>query len=171
MTPAPGMFAVIRTTGGLSPMIAIGEKLTDGLGKWTHAVVCTSVDQLGIPWITEAEPGGAVNVPFHYWDNEYQWSGEAITAGKGAEIAAAAIRRAGTPYSYADYFAIAAHKLRIPAPNLREYIAGDGHMICSQLADKCYQDAGVQLFNDGRWNGYVTPGDLGKLISHSRQGA
>ncbi len=33
-------------------------------------------------------------------------------------------------------------------------------MICSQLVDQSYQDAGVHLFSDGRWSGYVTPGAL-----------
>jgi hypothetical protein len=37
-------------------------------------------------------------------------------------------------------------------------------MICSQLVDQCYQDAGVHLFADGRWPGDVTPADLYRLI-------
>ena len=38
-------------------------------------------------------------------------------------------------------------------------------MICSQLVDYCYLMAGVHLFNDGRWPGYVTPEDLANVIA------
>jgi uncharacterized protein YycO len=164
--PFPGAFAVVRTRGQLSGLIAVGEKLTDGFGQWTHAAVCTSVEPDGTAWIVEAEPDGARHVLFHYWDDPYLWSDSfPLTPPQQQAVAEAALSYVGTPYSFADYFAIAAHKFHIPAPNLREYIADSHHMICSQLADKCYQDAGIQLFNDGRWNGYVTPGDLGNLIT------
>jgi len=43
---------------------------------------------------------------------------------------------------------------------LLDYVAGTGHIICSQLVDQCYLDAGVHLFDDGRFVGDVTPGDL-----------
>jgi hypothetical protein len=38
-------------------------------------------------------------------------------------------------------------------------------MICSQLVDYCYRQNGVELFHDGRWPGYVTPGCLYSLKS------
>jgi hypothetical protein len=37
-------------------------------------------------------------------------------------------------------------------------------MICSQLVDFCYAKAGVRLFADNRWEGYVTPADLAGLL-------
>ncbi len=43
---------------------------------------------------------------------------------------------------------------------LLDYVAGTGHMICSQLVDQSYLDAGVHLAEDGRFPGDVTPGDL-----------
>jgi hypothetical protein len=48
----------------------------------------------------------------------------------------------------------------MPLPGLRGFVAASGHMICSQLADLLYQRLGVQIFTDGRWCGYVTPGSL-----------
>ena len=38
-------------------------------------------------------------------------------------------------------------------------------MICSQLVDEAYARAGVQLFDDGRLPGDVTPADLYGLIA------
>jgi hypothetical protein len=69
----------------------------------------------------------------------------------------------GTPYSWLDYLAIAAHRLRIPVPGLRRFIESDKSMICSQLVDRVYADAGVHLFS-GVWPGYVTPADLARRI-------
>ena len=70
----------------------------------------------------------------------------------------------GVPYSFADYAALAAHRLHIPAPGLREFIGSSKSMICSQLVDQCYVDAGVHLFRDSRWPGFVTPAALAGLI-------
>src|SRR5258708_29450415 len=74
-------------------------------------------------------------------------------------ICLAARSNIGVGYSWADYMAIAAHRLHIPSPGLRDFIADSTHQICSQLIDTCYADAGVHLFADGRWPGYVTPAD------------
>jgi hypothetical protein len=67
-------------------------------------------------------------------------------------------------YSYLDYVALAFHSLHIPFPGLKNYIASTRHMTCSQLVDQAEKDAGVQLFKDGRWPGYVMPSDLGRLL-------
>ena len=68
------------------------------------------------------------------------------------------------PYSWADYGALALHTLRIPAPGLKAYIAAGGHQICSQYTDAAYAANGVRLFDDGRWPGYCTPGDLADML-------
>lgn len=72
------------------------------------------------------------------------------------------------PYSVADYFALAAHRLHIPAPHLKRYVRSSGHMICSQLADAAAAEGGWHLFEDGRWPGDVTPGDLYRLYQAQR---
>jgi cell wall-associated NlpC family hydrolase len=163
--PEAGNFVVVSTKGDLSELIKLGEVFVGGYTQWTHAAICTSVDDDGNAWIVEAEPGGAVHVPFHYYGYNYLWSIDfPLTPAQQQKLATAALGYVGTPYSFADYAAIALHRFRVPIPQLKAYIGDSGHLICSQLVDKCYQDAGIQLFNDGRWNGYVTPGDLGKLI-------
>jgi hypothetical protein len=87
-----------------------------------------------------------------------------LTDEQRAAVAGAARGYVGVGYSFLDYAAIAAHRFRLPIPWLRKYVASSKHLICSALVDKCLQDAGVQLWDDGRWNGYVTPADLAALI-------
>jgi hypothetical protein len=41
-------------------------------------------------------------------------------------------------------------------------------MICSQLADTAAAEGGWHLFEDGRWPGDVTPGDLYRLYQGQR---
>jgi len=70
------------------------------------------------------------------------------------------------PYSEMDYVALVAHRLGIPVPGLRAYIASTGHEICSQFVDTAYLlGGGIHLFSDGRWPGDVTPGDLAALVT------
>jgi hypothetical protein len=68
-------------------------------------------------------------------------------------------------YSWPDYGAIALHARGVQAQALRDYIEGSGSLICSQYTDEAYNRGGnVHLFKDGRWEGYVTPGDLALLL-------
>ena len=41
-------------------------------------------------------------------------------------------------------------------------------MICSQLVDQCYLEAGIHLYDDGRDPGDVTPADLAELVSERK---
>ena len=85
-----------------------------------------------------------------------------LEPGQGEEVAIAARKLEGTPYSYTDYAALILRRFRIPAPKLRAYIAATHHQICSQLCDTAHALAGRVLF-EGRWPGYVTPYDLYQL--------
>lgn len=87
-----------------------------------------------------------------------------LTPAQRDGIVAWAQAHARVPYSLIGYLAIAAHGLRIPLPGLREYIAGTGHMLCSQFTDADYAANGVHLFEDGRWPGFVDPLDLADLL-------
>jgi hypothetical protein len=177
--PVPGAFAVIDTgNDDISRMIKFGERLSSlaehnpSRERWDHAVVCSRVDDAtGEVWIVEAQPGGAVEVPWHYDTCVYKWSMGHVDTAPDAGTAARKYAQAGpwgprgVPYSWLDYSAIAMHAFRIPAPGLRRYIASSMHQICSQLVDQSQLDAGNHLFSDGRWPGYVTPFDLGSLLN------
>lgn len=158
----PGDLAAVRTGGDTGALIRLGEFLNgDGFGDYEHALI-----YIGGGEIVEAEPGGARRRARGVESGDL-WSTGLwnLSTATRSRICAAATRYVGTPYGWLDYAALATHRLHIPAPGLRGYIASTGHMICSQLADQCYADAGVHLFADGRWPGYVTPGALANLIA------
>lgn len=137
-------------------------KRVDTAGWVTHAYVVTEVHSMGAR-IVEAMPGGA----------RVEWLTRRMRVGPGfgyarlpisevqrAEIAAYAPTLRGTPYSFADYASLAALHVGVRPRWLRDYVAGTGHMICSQLVDHTYSRAGVRLFLDGRPSQDVTPGAL-----------
>lgn len=162
--PLPGDFGLVHMGGNSGKLIHAGQILNgDGFADYEHAFV-----YVGNGNIVEAEPGGAKHVALHY--DKVLWSSGKIELTQTQRVlishAAQEYAEIKTPYSAVDYFALAAKRLNLGplVPGLRTYVESSKHMICSQLVDKCYQDAGVQLFNDGRWNGYVTPGALAGLI-------
>ena len=162
----PGDFAAVRLESPVGVAIRVGELLNgDGFRDYEHAIFYVGGPQ---DLILEAEPGGAQLVPYHYDGSGVLWSSQNPKLGLTSMQRAAAVQVAesykGVPYSFLDYAALAAHRLHIPAPDLRKFIASTGHMICSQLSDQCRFNIGSHLFADGRWPGYVTPADLAALI-------
>jgi hypothetical protein len=168
VTPQPGDFAVLPIQGQVGKLISIGEWL-DGSGftDYDHAVIYVGGNQT-----MGAYPGGAAleTLPFPIPDvsDGWLWSTGHITLSdvQRTQIVANALACKNIPYSALDYFALAAHRLDIPVPGLKHYIGDTGHLICSQLVDLCYDKAGVHLFNDERWPGYVTPANLADVILH-----
>lgn len=156
--PLPGMIGLTQIAGDVGAGIRFGQWLNgEGFADWEHAFVYLPGNN-----VLEAEPGGARIVPLVY-PNIYWCTGiykllpPATTA---TELGHIAESLKGTPYSFLDYAYLAAHRLHIPAPGLKNEIASDGHMICSQLADEFYLRLGAHVFADNRWPGYVTPASL-----------
>lgn len=161
--PRPGDFALVRIHGGIGWLIRLGQWLDGGVyADYEHAFV-----YVGDGEVVEAEPGGARRVPLSTYDGEeLVWSSYVVslTESQRAAIVASALRYVGTPYSFLDYLSLLVARLRLPFPSVKKYVKRTGHMICSQLVDQCYQDAGVHLFADGRWPGDVIPADLYRLL-------
>lgn len=174
----PGDFAAVRTNGGVSDLIQLGEEAVlllsrqyrdkrKKIGKWTHAVFYAGgPDDL----ILEAEPSGAKLIPNHYDPADMMWStGKKsldLTPAQRANAMDVAEKYKGTKYSFLDYDAIALHALGSDASLLEDYIKSTGHMICSQCTDQCRNDLGSHLFYN-RWPGFVDPLDLALLIRRS----
>ncbi len=163
-TSKPGRIGLTQIHGDLGKGIRFGQWLNgSGFEDYEHALM-----DLGDGTLIQAEPGkeGAQIRPLDmytpeevYWcDNIYQ----TVDATTALGIANYARQMQGIPYSFLDYDALFCHRLHIPVPGLRSYIASTHHMICSQLVDRAYNLGGVELFQN-RWDGYVTPGDLYKL--------
>ena len=166
--PQPGDFCCVSTSGPAGTLIALGEKLNgDAFTRYQHAFV-----YVGGMLVVEAEAAGARTRKLTSFRDTglALWSTGAVTlTGRQRDaICLAARGYIGTPYGWADYFAIAAHRFHLPVAGLRGYIASTKSMICSQLTDQCYADAGVHLFADGRWPGYVTPADLAAVIENAK---
>jgi hypothetical protein len=165
----PGVFAVLPVAGPAGKLISIGEWLNgSAFGHYDHAEIYVGMADPNAPlgYTMGAYPGGARLVPVPREQKGWLWSTGRLdlTPAQRAQIVKNALACKGIGYSAADYFALAAHHFHVPIPGLREYIKNSGHMICSQLCDWCYMKAGVQLFSDGRWEGYVTPADLAGLL-------
>ncbi|MCX4751757.1 hypothetical protein OG455_41660 [Kitasatospora sp. NBC_01287] len=166
-SPLPGSIGLTSIAGAVGLGIRVGQWLNGGgFTEFEHAFLVLPDGQL-----LEAEPGGARIAGLdEYAGRHVEYVAPAgLTDGQRAAICAAALRYVGVGYSAAEYFAIAAHRFHLPVPGLRRHISDSRRMICSQLVDQCYQDAGVHLFQDGRWPGYVTPGDLWQLLGRGEQ--
>lgn len=162
--PQPGDIGLTQIGGEVGFGIRFGQWLNgDGFADYEHAFVF-----IGSGLLIEAEPGGARKADIReYATDTIEWL--RCPPEFGPAVAAAAITYPGTPYSFLDYAAIAAHRVHIPYPQLKAYIASTGHMICSQLADAAAQAGGWHLFTDNRWVGSVTPGDLHRLYDQQEQ--
>lgn len=172
----PGDFCCVPVSGGVGKLIQLGELLNgDKFDLYQHAEIYVGnpglVDTSQAPYgfTFGAYPGGARLVTLPCPPEQLAgalWSSGVIplTTIQRDVIIDTSIKMIGTGYSALDYFALAAHRLHLPIPGLQAYIAATGHQICSQLCDYIYTEAGVHLFSDGRWPGYVTPADLAGLI-------
>ena len=166
MPAQPGDFEVVKISGVGGTLISFGQWLNGAAAftTWDHARV-----YLGRGLWLEAEPSGARTVRL----GERPSLGGLCSAGV-ASLSLTAAQQAmvwdvghaleGTPYSGLDYVALAARRLRIPAPHLRKFIADSHRAMCSQLVDLFRLQVGSHLFADGRWPGDVTPWDLGHLL-------
>jgi hypothetical protein len=156
--PPVGLIGLTPISGNVGKLIEFGQWL-DGSGfkQWEHAFISVGSGQ-----IVEAEPGGARTGSVTEYSSIY-WCYGIYGLGTAAQLDATEViarKYAGVPYSALDYFALAAHRLHLPVLGLENYIKSDGHMICSQLVDQVYNVAGIHVFTDGRWPGFVTPGNL-----------
>lgn len=163
-TVLPGDFGLTQIGGEVGRLIRVGEWLNgEGFANYEHAFV-----YIGGGYVVEAEPGGARMRPATEYANIAWSSGHVqLTVCQRMDIVAAAKGYLGIPYSFLDYWALAVHRLGIPAPFLKKYVASSKHQICSQLVDNCYLAAGVHLFKDNRWPGYVTPASLCDLLQET----
>ena len=165
VVPQAGDFFLAPIAGWAGLGIETGQWLMgDGFDPVQHAAM-----YLGDGLLVQAMPHGATEVTLsgHYPDfSKLVWSTGLIkpTAKQRLVLVDKAYDYVGTPYSDLDYLSLAAAHFGLRPAALKRYIASTGHMICSQLVDQCYQDAGIQLFNDGRFAGDVTPGSLYTLL-------
>lgn len=179
----PGSFFLTQIGGRTGWWIALGQTLAGSPSRYSHAGVILGADGTCL----EAEPGGArlanlseyAGRPLLISDGPVQsaiaslhaagWSTSVDEARLRGMVVAEACKLRGTPYSFLDYVALALLHLRLPSKRLRAYVESSGHLICSALADRVYQRAGIQLFTDGRLPGDVMPSDLAAWAEDHRR--
>lgn len=151
-----------------------------------HAVVFVGeVPGYDKPQLVEARPGGA---SLHDWDEyaDIHWANRfklksgssyvpyVLSEWQRQHIAHTALMLADNKvgYGYRDYLAIALAQQRLgyvinPAKIdnkierwVLDQLSRPDRLICSQLVDYCYQCANVELFDDKRPTGLVSPADL-----------
>lgn len=175
MRVLPGDFCCVPVSGIVGKLISVGEWLNgDGFSKYDHAEIYVgnqvpdmSPSKYGYTF--GAYPGGATYTPLSCPPEKLPnalWSSGRIelTDAQRSKIVSTCHDLEGTPYSAADYFALAEHRFHLPIPLLKNYVASSKHQICSQIVDYIYMKAGKNLFSDNRWPGYVTPADLAHVL-------
>lgn len=157
LPPRPGDFGLSRIGGVLGWFIARGQSLTGDASRYTHAFVVIDDNT-----VIEAMPGGARITPLkeYFPGKDVIFSRMDINGTQQAEIVAHARSFKGVPYSFMDYVSITILHIGFRPDWIKRYVKNSGHMICSQLVDEAYLRSGVHLFDDGRFPGDVTPGDI-----------
>lgn len=159
--PLCGDFFLVHISGFTGVFIDGAQRLVGSGSYFTHAGIVGPDGQVAIA----AQPGGAVQTSLtDALDGRTRvaYSNLPLVDENRAKIWSAAQHYLGTPYSFADYAAIAGIRL-FHTDSLERYVMDTGHMICSQLVAQCYSDAGIKLFPN-RSPGDVAPGDLANLI-------
>ena len=145
--------------GGLWPWTRHAKKLPKG--RPTHVFLVLD-DQV----IIEGQPGGAaVGMTVQYRDRPVLYSKLPLTEEQRAMVSEIALSYEGTPYNFAAYVYLALWRLGIRPKWLQRKVQSTGNMICSQLCDRILEQVGMNLFEDGRLNQDVTPGDLYALLA------
>lgn len=160
--PKPGDYILVHIPGQGGTTINILQMLNgSGFGAFEHAALYVGNEQAiemgSKAGIRTARVAGYLTKP-HRWSSGLI----SLTDKQRTDIVAVARKylELKVGYSWEDYAALALRRFRIPAPHLKKYIEDTNHMMCSQFVDRCYMEGGVHLFDDHRWPGYVTPGDL-----------
>lgn len=158
----------------------------DEYGIWHDAKGNHAGIYVGDGKIVEAEPGGARLSPVTnvlrnaYWSvNGLQMRRidgtmtpiEPLSEIERSTLVDEACKLLGIPYGFLDIAAIAVAQRRVggfvnPAKSLHDQpwwvrrIESQHTLICSQLVDLAYHNAGIHLFEDNRIPGLVSPNDL-----------
>lgn len=153
----PGDVGFSTIGGRVGWWVNLGQAMLRDASRWSHAFIVLENGEC-----LEAMPGGARIVPVvRRLGREYAYARLPLTRLQRQEVDRIGRSLVGTPYSFADYAALAAWEWNLPGRNLlRSYVSSSGHMICSQLVDYALCRAGFHLFDDGRLPQDVTPGDL-----------
>lgn len=170
LRPGDVMFARHVSPRSADLLILAGQTLLGQAGYPHHVAMVT---QAARPYpeyggligdgakIVQAMPSGAeeITIGQRYWTSDYTYL-RPVYRTYEETVAEAARHYVGTPYSFADYAALAGWHFGVKNGLVRRYVTSSGHQICSQLVDQALSDAGFHVFDDGRLPQDVTPSAL-----------
>lgn len=151
-----GHFVVVRTSGTLAWVIRLFTRsqvnhaaVFVGDGRYVEARLrgARVADLAGV--LHGAQP------PFVLVESRFD-----LTSDEQDAVAKAALALVGTPYNFLDILALGFMCMGLRWSWLVNRAEREDRLICSQLVDRAYANAGLDLFTDGRPDGSVTPGDL-----------
>lgn len=149
--PRTGQFGVVRTKGFVPWMIRLFTR-----SQVNHAYVYISET-----YIVEAQRIGAVMAKAtKYAESERAESNFWLMPDEAHDISREAQRLLGRPYGFLDILCITLALFGLRYKWLLARVESSRTLICSQLVDRAYDNAGCHLYSDGRPDGLVTPGDL-----------
>lgn len=155
--PQPGDWAVVRTGGWFGKVIR----------RVTRSKVNHAFRYIGNGKIVEAAPQGTRVALLSNYPNAI-WSTGKIqyTEGQRAKICHTSLKLAETDvdYSVMGVLVLGLAQYHVKNKWVADRLVRREHMFCSQEIDYVDQLADSQLFDDGRANGDVTPGDLLDLL-------
>ena len=173
VNPQPGDLGFTTIGGVVGDVVNYGQAGLHDACRFDHVfVVVCPVGSPGTPdgLIVEAMPSGARFRPLaERLGPGFAYASIDLTDEQRRMVYAVALSFTsarggrGVPYSFGTYLELALAQYRVTrwaTPGLRKAIDNHGHLICSQLADELLRRVGYQAFDDGRWKGDVTPGDL-----------
>lgn len=154
-----GDYGLTQISGLVGLFVGLGQVLIGDGSRFTHAFLIVDAE-LGLA--VEARPSGArvVHYRTQYGDREKVYSHLELTDQQRAHIVAAAESMVGRKYNWLDYLALTLAHWGVRPGWVVRRIETTTRLICSQLVDEAYRQAGVHLFDDGRLPQDVTPGDL-----------
>jgi hypothetical protein len=154
--PLGGQFGLAKIGGWTGKWISFGQWLTGDASQWHHAYVWLDDEHQ-----LEAMPGGArITTRWTGKDNPHSHLSLPAETNDRGRLWEIARELEGTGYSFLDYLSLALLHWKIRPAWMVERVRRSGRRICSQLVDEFMLRRGVHLFDDGRFSGDVTPGDL-----------
>jgi hypothetical protein len=172
--PQPGDFLCVPIHGSVGHLIEFAQFLAGQKFKpYEHVELYIGQPDDSAPWgyTVSAYPNRRGKQPLKRPPEAVPgalWSSGLVplTWRQRRDIVAWAVAREHIGYSAADYFALAAARLKLNLilPVLRRFIAAKGHLICSQFVTLAYLDGGGVNLLGGVWDGLDDPMQIAQML-------
>ncbi len=153
--PRPGDIGFSKVPGKLGFFLGLLLFLQGGGSRFCHTFIVLDDNT-----VLEAKPKGARISPLENFKGRSIFIDWGLTDDQRAIVVAEARKYVGVRYSIVDYLALGFAKFNKYPVKLYKYLTKSNKFICSNLVHVVYNNAGVQIFSDGRNSYSVTPGDL-----------